>query len=54
MTDRETFDAPIMAHGNSLTINCTKQVKRLGLQRGDTVKVTLERIPNGEEAPPED
>lgn len=54
MITRETFNAPVMAHGNSLTINCTKQIKRLGLKRGDLVKVTIERIPGGTEDPPED
>ena len=54
MTDREVFDAPIMAHGHSLTINCSKQVKRLGLGRGDIVRVILTRIPGGEEDPPEE
>ena len=46
--------ARISAHGNSLNINVTKEVKILGLGRGDLVKVTLERIPGGEEVPPDD
>lgn len=44
MTDRETFNARVSALGTSLCINCTKQIKRMGLGRGDTVRVTIERI----------
>ena len=51
--DRDTFTARVSAIGTSLCINCTKQIKRLGLERGDLVKVTIEKIPGGEEAPPE-
>ena len=54
MISKETFDAPVMAHGHSLTINCTKALRRLGLDRGDMVRVTIERIPDGEEEPSED
>lgn len=45
MSGRESFDTQIMAHGHSLTINCTKALRRLGLDRGDMVRVTLEKIP---------
>lgn len=41
----EEFTARVSAHGNSLNINCTAQVKRMGLQRGDLVRVRIERIP---------
>ncbi|MBQ6357375.1 MAG: hypothetical protein IJI97_00265 [Clostridia bacterium] len=44
-TDYEEFNAEITAHGNSLTIKCTTQVKRMGLGRGDLVRVRIERIP---------
>ena len=43
----------VSAHGNSLNINVTREVKIMGLGRGDLVKVTIERIPDGEEVPPE-
>lgn len=51
--DSDTFTARVSAIGTSLCINCTKQIKRLGLGRGDLVKVTIERIPGGTEDPPE-
>ena len=54
MTDREEFNARIMVYGNSMAVKVTEQVKRMGLGRYDVVKVTLERIPCGEEAPHED
>lgn len=41
---REQFTARISATGTSLNINCTKQVRRMGLDRGDLVRVTLERV----------
>lgn len=44
----QEFDARISAHGNSLNINCTTQVKRMGLGRGDLVRVRIERITEGE------
>ncbi len=44
----------VSAHGNSLNINVTKEIKWMGLGRGDLVKVTIERIPGGEEEPPKD
>ena len=53
MIDRQTFYARISGNGNSVSINVTKEVKIMGLGRGDIVKVTIERIPGGEEAPPE-
>ena len=43
-TDVEEFKARVSAHGNSLNINCTQQIKRMGLGRGDLVQVRLERI----------
>ena len=54
MIDRLEIIGRISAHGNSLNINVTKEVKLMGLGRGDLVKVTIERIPGGEEVPPED
>lgn len=44
-TDYEDFTARVSAHGNSLNINCTTQIKRMGLGRGDLVRVRIERIP---------
>lgn len=44
-TDYEEFNAKITAHGNSLTINCTAAIKRMGLGRGDLIRVRIERIP---------
>lgn len=44
-TDYEEFTARVSAHGNSLNINCTTQIKRMGLGRGDLVRVRIERIP---------
>ena len=51
--DRLEIIGRISAHGNSLNINVTREVKIMGLGRGDIVKVTIERIPGGEEVPPE-
>lgn len=31
-------------HGNALSLSCTKELKALGLDRGDMVRVTFERI----------
>lgn len=53
MIDRLEIIGRISAHGNSLNVNVTREVKLMGLGRGDLVKVTIERIPGGEEAPPE-
>lgn len=50
----DTFTARVSAIGTSLCINCTKQIKRLGLGRGDLVRVTIERIPGDTEAPEEE
>ena len=47
--DKDTFTARVSAIGTSLCINCTKQIKRLGLDRGDLVRVTIERIGPGQE-----
>lgn len=44
-TDYEEFTARVSAYGNSLNINCTTQIKRMGLGRGDLVRVRIERIP---------
>ena len=41
---RETFTAEIGVTGNSLAIRITAQAGRMGVQRGDLVQVTLERI----------
>lgn len=41
---KEVFTTQVSAYGTSLTIPITKQAKRMGLQRGDAVRVTLERI----------
>ena len=54
MTTREEFNARIMVYGNSLAVKVTEQAKRMGLGRYDVVKVTLEKIPDSEEAPSED
>ena len=54
MIDRLEIIGRVSAHGNSLNINVTREVKLMGLGRGDLVRVTLERIPGGEEVPPED
>ena len=43
-SDRETFTARVSAHGNSLNINCTEYIHRMGLDRGDRVEVTLRRV----------
>ena len=34
----------IAANGNALSINCTRELRTLGLDRGDIVRVTFERI----------
>ena len=49
MIDRLEIIGRISAHGNSLNINVTKEVKIMGLGRGDLIKVTLERIDPGQE-----
>ena len=41
---KETFNTTVSSYGTSLTIAITKQAKRMGLQRGDIVRVTLETI----------
>lgn len=41
---KEVFTTQVSAYGTSLTIAITKQAKRMGLQRGDIVRVTLETI----------
>ena len=38
----------IMGVGHSLTVNVTKEVKALGLDRGDYVNVTLEPVDDQE------
>lgn len=44
MIDRLEIIGRISAHGNSLNINVTREVKLMGLGRGDLVKVTIERV----------
>lgn len=44
MIDRQTFYARISGNGNSISINVTKEVKMMGLERGDVVRVTIERV----------
>lgn len=34
----------ITKNGTSLTINITKEIKQLGLERGDYIEVTIRRI----------
>ena len=53
MIDRLEIIARVSAHGNSLNINVTREIKLMGLGRGDIVKVTIEKIPDGEEVPSE-
>lgn len=53
MIDRLEIIARVSAHGNSLNINVTREIKLMGLGRGDLVKVTIERIPGGTEEPSE-
>ena len=53
MIDRLEIISRISAHGNSLNINVTREVKLMGLGRGDLVKVTIEKIPGGTEEPSE-
>jgi len=53
MIDRLEIIARVSAHGNSLNINVTREVKLMGLGRGDLVKVTIEKIPGGTEEPSE-
>ena len=45
MSDMEDFTAEIGVSGNSLVIRITKQAERMGLGRGDLVRVRIERIP---------
>ena len=51
MIDSQTFYTKIAGNGNSLSINITREVKQMGLGRGDLIKVTIERINGGEEEP---
>jgi len=53
MIDRLEIIARVSAHGNSLNINVTREIKLMGLGRGDLVKVTIEKIPGGTEEPSE-
>lgn len=39
----------ITRNGNSLTVNITHEVKLMGLDRGDKVRVVLERMTDGED-----
>lgn len=54
MIDRLEIIGRISAHGNSLNINVTREVKLMGLGRGDLVRVMIERIPGDTEAPEEE
>lgn len=40
----------VSASGNSLTLNLTKELRQMGLDRGDAVKVTLQ-VPEAEGSP---
>lgn len=42
--DRMVCVKAITRNGNSLTVNITHEVKLMGLDRGDKVRVVLERI----------
>ena len=44
MIDTQTFYTKIAGNGNSLSINITREVKQMGLGRGDVVRVTIERV----------
>lgn len=34
----------VVGNGNALAVNCTREIRALGLDRGDRVKVTFEHI----------
>lgn len=34
----------VMQNGNSLTVNVTQECKILGIQRGECVRITIERF----------
>ena len=44
MMDKIVCVKPITKNGNSLTVSITHEIKLIGLDRGDKVKVILERI----------
>lgn len=44
-----TAYAYVMDKGSSLMIAVTKPCRKLGIQAGDTIKVTIERTDNGSE-----
>ena len=49
MSEPQVAYKKIMLNGTSLTIAVTSEAKALGLDRGDYVKVTLERIEDWEQ-----
>ena len=44
----------IRQHGNSLTVNVTKECDMIGVGRGDVVEVTIEKVVDEEEPLTED
>lgn len=44
MMDKIVCVKPITKNGNSLTVSITHEIKLMDLDRGDKVKVILERI----------
>lgn len=48
MMDKIVCVKPITKNGNSLTVSITHEIKLMDLDRGDKVKVILERIDEGE------
>lgn len=42
--DKITTTKPITRQGNCLAINVSKECKILGVERGDIVEVTIEKI----------
>lgn len=44
MMDKIVCVKPITRNGNSLTVSITHEIKLMDLDRGDRVKVILERI----------
>lgn len=43
-SESEEFTATIKAHGNSMTVNVTIPCRYMGLELGDRVRVTLNKI----------
>lgn len=48
MMDKIVCVKPITKNGNSLTVSITHEIKLMDLDRGDKVKVILERIKEDE------